>query len=402
MQQGTAHIGRRLREIRSWRGLTLRACAELAGLSESHLSRIERGERSVDRRSTLEAIAAALRVAPSELTGAPWMADPVGAQAHATVVAVEAALECHELGEDPDGPVREWPEIAADIDHLVDLIHVSSDYAGQGELAPRLLAELHAVYVRHPERRAYVLPGLIHCYTSACFVTKRLGGRGLPLLAARLAEQCAEELETPQWRGYAVWLRGDAAGQLSRAQQYRRAVAMADELSPGLDAPDVLQAYGMLHLSAALAAAAQTDQDTAATHLDEAAAVAARMDTEVGTFARLWFGTANVGVWRTSLATEFGEGAKVAEIARNVHVEAIPSPSRHAEFYADLGRSMLRENRTREQGLSTLLRAEQLAPQRIRNDVFIREAIADQLRAARRDAGGRELRGLAYRMGVAG
>jgi hypothetical protein len=48
-----------------------------------------------------------------------------------------------------------------------------------------------------------------------------------------------------------------------------------------------------------------------------------------------------------------------------------------------------------------LLHADHLAPQLIRHDVFVREAIADLLRQARRDAGGRELRGLAWRMGVA-
>jgi hypothetical protein len=51
--------------------------------------------------------------------------------------------------------------------------------------------------------------------------------------------------------------------------------------------------------------------------------------------------------------------------------------------------------------MTALLTAEKLAPQRIRNDVFIREAVADQIRAARREAGGRELRGLAWRLGVA-
>jgi transcriptional regulator with XRE-family HTH domain len=61
-------LGGRPRELRPWRDPSLRVTAELAGLSESHLSRIERGERPVDKRSTLEALARALQVAPSELT----------------------------------------------------------------------------------------------------------------------------------------------------------------------------------------------------------------------------------------------------------------------------------------------------------------------------------------------
>jgi hypothetical protein len=157
----------------------------------------------------------------------------------------------------------------------------------------------------------------------------------------------------------------------------------------------------MLHLSAALAAAAQSDRDTAAMHLAEASAVADRLDDEVGSFARLWFGKVNVGIWSVSLATEFGDGPKVAEVARDVHVDLIPSPSRKAEFLCDVGRSLMDEPGTRNKGLATLLQAEELAPQRVRNDVFVREAVSDQLRRARRDAGSRELRGLAWRLGVA-
>jgi hypothetical protein len=59
------------------------------------------------------------------------------------------------------------------------------------------------------------------------------------------------------------------------------------------------------------------------------------------------------------------------------------------------------ERKTQEEGLRVLLRAERLAPQLVRNNLFVREAVADLLRRARRDAGGRELRGLAWRMGVA-
>ena len=80
-------IGRRIREIRVWRGMTQRAVAELAGVSEGYLSRIEGGKRPVDRRSLLEAIAAALRVAPSELAEQafpPAAADSVTGEAQAS------------------------------------------------------------------------------------------------------------------------------------------------------------------------------------------------------------------------------------------------------------------------------------------------------------------------------
>ena len=57
-------IGARLRELRRWRRMTLTEVAGLAGISAAYLSMAERGLRSLDRRSTISALAAALRVSP--------------------------------------------------------------------------------------------------------------------------------------------------------------------------------------------------------------------------------------------------------------------------------------------------------------------------------------------------
>ncbi|WP_063798581.1 helix-turn-helix domain-containing protein [Nocardia sp. NRRL S-836] len=394
-------VGRRVREIRNWRNQSLEVVAGLAGISFGHLGRIERGEKPLTTRSTMEALARALRVAPSEFDGRPWEVpgwpDP---KAHAGLVAVEEALDSFELGEDPGVPTRPWPQVSADLDLLADRIQ-HADYAGQGELTPVLLGELHALYVREPQLRTPVLLGLVKAYSSAVWITKRIGGRGLSLLAAKAARQCALELGSPAWLGYTAWLRGDATGALSRPHQYQRAVRMVDELSPHLNDPEVVQSAGMLHLSAALAAAVQADRDTAATHIEEATALAGRMDLEVGTFGGLWFGVPNVGVWATTIGLELGDGAKVAETARGVRIAAIPSTSRHAEFYCEVGRALMGEPKQRDTGLQLVLTAEKLAPQRVRADVLVREAVAHQLRTARRDAGGRELRGLAWRLGIA-
>jgi len=395
-------LGRRVREVRSWRQLTLREAAGLAGLSFSFWGQMERGDKAVTNRKTLEAMASALRVHPTELTGQPWTPhDADDADAHAGLMAIEIALERYELGTEPEVPARAWPQIQADLDRLIKITHWTSDHAVMGELAPAVIGELHGAYLRLPQQRREVLLGLMNAYSSAMWSTKRLGGRGLPTLAARSVQHCAEALGDPVWLGYAAWLRGNATGQLDRAAQYRRSVTVAETLTGQLDSGDALQAYGMLHLSAALAASAQAESATAATHLQEASALAARMDTEVGTWAHLWFGPTNVGIWKTSLALEIGEHGQALEAAKTVHPELLPGGVRQAEFWAEVGRALVATKKTREKGVRVLLHAEQLAPQLIRTDVFVRETVADLLRQARRDAGGRELRGLAWRMGVA-
>lgn len=394
-------VGRRLREIRAWRGQSLDVVAGLAGISYGYLGRLERGEQPLTNRGTLEAIARALKVSPSEFNGQPWeITDAQGAEAYAGLITVENALEVCELGSDPGTEIREWSAIAADLAAL-EIVRESTDYAAACALAPSLLTELHSAYVRRPQWRREVLVGIIRCYYALAQTTKRLGVRGLPIMIVKAAQACAEELESPAWIGFAVWLRGSIAGSLSRSQQYARAVRTADRLTPHLDDSSALQAYGMLHLSAALAGAVQCDRDTANTHLAEAEAVAARMDQEVGSFGRLWFGRTNVGIWRSSIGMELGDGVQAVELAQNMPIDSIPSPSRRANYYAEAGRTLLAEPKFRESGLDLLMRAEDIAPQQVRTDFFVREAIADQLRTARRDAGGRNLRGLAWRLGIA-
>ncbi|HVB44409.1 MAG TPA: helix-turn-helix transcriptional regulator [Streptosporangiaceae bacterium] len=64
-------VGERLRALRLWRHMTLAEVAGLAGVSAAYLSMAERGLRSVDRRSMISALATALRVSETELTGQP-------------------------------------------------------------------------------------------------------------------------------------------------------------------------------------------------------------------------------------------------------------------------------------------------------------------------------------------
>jgi hypothetical protein len=67
---------------------------------------------------------------------------------------------------------------------------------------------------------------------------------------------------------------------------------------------------------------------------------------------------------------------------------------------ADVGRGLAREPRTRIEAVRWLRRAEEAAPQRIRNSAPVRETVAYLLNRARAAAGGPELRGMAARMGL--
>ncbi|WP_223198520.1 hypothetical protein [Solihabitans fulvus] len=255
---------------------------------------------------------------------------------------VEAALSEYRLGEPSDVTPRSWPELASDLEDL----------------------------------------------------------QGLPQLAAFHAQTVADALRGPEWADLAAWLRAHALGGPDRPHQLRVSLRAADALQGELDDPAVAQVYGMLHLNCALAAAATRDEGTAEAHLREAEDVAAGLADEVGTFGTLYFGRANVGIWRVSLSTELGHGGKVAEVARHVQAAAVPSAARQAMFYADLGRALAESRKTQEAATQALRRAESIAPQRIRTNSLVRATVAGLAARAKRDSVGRDLRGMAYRMGV--
>ena len=158
---------------------------------------------------------------------------------------------------------------------------------------------------------------------------------------------------------------------------------------------------GMLALSAALAAAVAGRGDTAEHWLAEAAELAGRLpDDPAG--AWMAFSAANVGVWRVAVAVERGDGGgAVVELAERVNVDRLAEiPSRQAMFFADVGRGLAREPRTRADAVRWLRRAERTAPQHVRNSPSVRQTVAFLLGRAHAAADGRELLGMAARMGV--
>jgi transcriptional regulator with XRE-family HTH domain len=66
-------IGARLRTLRRWRGKSQVELAGLAGLSPSFVSMVETGQRPLDRRSHIAALASALKVSETDLVGGPHL-----------------------------------------------------------------------------------------------------------------------------------------------------------------------------------------------------------------------------------------------------------------------------------------------------------------------------------------
>lgn len=393
----TRTIGQRLREIRHWRDKSLRVVAELAGITESYLCRLELGQRPLDSRSKLEALAAALQVAPSEITGQPY---PPSNQdevvAHAAAQALRAVLGDIEVGALPtDVPARSLAELRGEV-AVVTAANTACDYSLLGRVVPDLVGELSTLAEAHGSAEARRL--LVDVLLGAFYLSKDLGYSDLAWMVSGHLHATTVALGDPVWGAVAAFVRSDAT---VGARARERALTIAERSTELLEPDDgpAGQVYGMLHLSAALQSAVTGKADSARAHLTEAAETASR--TGDGTFADLHFGPRNVGVWRVALALELGEPGRVVELARDVEVAAIPSAGRQSMFYGDLGRGLATIRGREAQAVEALRRAEAIAPQLIRAIPLVRETVTDLTRRARRDSVGRELRGLAYRMGLA-
>lgn len=397
-----AQIGRRIRELRKWRGMDQAAVAGLAGLSTSYLSLIERGKRPITKRLVLERIANALRVSPVELTPrVDLVSEETSSDTHTAMATLGDLLGGWWVGEVPDAPGRPLPEVLEKLAHFHAARNsggpqAAGDYSTQVATLAPIIRDLLATATDPQLRRDALIP-LLTAYHVAGSIAARLRIPGMPSLAADRMRQVAAELDDPVWNAVSQWGRAHFLSGTNRGRQYELAVAVADQ------APmDHVETRGMANLTAALAAAAQGRADVAETHLTEAAAIAELVEPDTSPWPSgvMQFGRTNVGIFRVAIGVELGQGARVAEYASTVRTETI-SRGRQASFWVDYGRGLLVERKTRQDGLTALLRAEQLAPQQVRNNVWAREAVTGLLSAELRAAGGRELRGLAWRMGIA-
>src|SRR5579859_385214 len=107
-------IGARLRTLRRWRGKSQVELAGLAGLSPSFLSMVETGQRPLDRRSHIAALASALKVSEADLVGGPHLTpDPLQSDPHMGVPALRVALQTNTLTTPAVDRARPLSELAA-------------------------------------------------------------------------------------------------------------------------------------------------------------------------------------------------------------------------------------------------------------------------------------------------
>lgn len=387
-------IGARLRQIRNARSKSLRVVAGLAGMSKSRLSQIERGERALDSRSDIVALANALQISPSELVRMPVPA-PGNGHTDSAIEAVRLALMAVNHHRNPGGDMLPVDALRERVGALVGAGSVG-DQELTGRELPVLIRDLHTTVTAGRDVAELLdLAALLH--TQATIAWLRIAGASVDLReqASVLACRAAEERDTPTARGLAA---AGAVRVMLSTGAFDLAQAELDSVTVPTTTPETMQLAGMLALYRAEVAAADSrpgDVDPALEYADELAA-----RTGEGNAYWLGFGPSNTGCCRASLALDLKDYDRVVSAAEGVNPELLANRSRQAAYWVYYGRGLTRLRRRQDDAVRALRKAERILPHRVQRDPFARDAMAELLARSRRDAVGRELRGMAYRAGL--
>lgn len=394
-------IGKRIATYRRRRGLSQAALAGLIGRSESWLSQVERGVRSVDRMSVLLDLSRLLHVDVQALTGTPWQLAPNGAQRADGIEEVRSALNQYTglLGGSETIPRLAQIRRSASDAHSH---YQAARYASVMRSIPTLIADADSALLHAgPDDREAAL-SYVETYVVASKLLTKLGVGDLGAVTADRAAMAAGRSDSPAAQGMAVYqvvtalLRSD---QVDQAEQL--AMRMVQQLGPLVrsDDPALVSVTGALWLIAAVIAARRTEQWEAESRLAEASSLADLLGHDAN-YAWTAFGPTNVAIHRVSVAAELGNPGAALDAAAAVDLDALPTGllSRRAQVNLDLAWAQSQRRRDAEATLN-LLAAEKAAPEAVAQNIVAREIMRTMLARAKR-GNGDALQALATRAGV--
>lgn len=400
METDLQHIGQEIRRIRNWRGMTLEAVAGLAGISKGYLSKIENGNAALERRKTLHAIASALQISPAELVGSQFFTvgsgGPDSDDAKGSIPDIRLALLQTSLDFADEPPSRPVDELMSEVVRVEEIRQTAKKDVEVGRALPPLITDLHAVVGAGGNDRILALKGIVQTSKITTQMLKNLGAVDLAYVAADRGHQAAVALDDPLYVAVANYSVAQSLIGLGAFKRAGTIAGQAAELLRNASGTEEIEAYGMMLLVSAFCSNVLGDDPEDA--LREAQGVATHT---AGTNA-FWlnFSATNVDQWRMSIALEAEDPVLAAEIASRIDPDRIPAQTRRTTYYIDHARALHALHGHDAEVVDLLRAAEKLGPIRTRHNIWVRQIVTELMLRARRNAGGRELRGLADRMGL--
>lgn len=391
-------IGPRIARARKLRGLTQRRLAEMTPCSHSLLTKVERGHRTATP-ALVAAVAAALHVEITELTGQPYRGDNEKSdRIHAAIPQIRHALVYWDIPPELESPPRDLSVLRREVSTVTRLRN-EARYVELGETLPRLLLELTAIShdaTGNAQKEAFGLLASAYCAVDS--MAHKLGYLDLLHLAVERMRWAASSSNDPLLPSVAdtrfsmVFLsQGAYSGGLKLLE---RTVTHLDSLPEDAETESNLSVRGAVHLCAAMLAARGNRPSATYEHLGAARESAGRLGKDTRTYG-LSFGPTNTTLHEVAAAVELGDADEA--IRRGVSVRFSPNypAERTSHHFIDMGRAYLWAGKP-EQSLDSVLTAERIASQRTRYHPFAREtvrALLDQKRQVPEP-----MRGIAHRM----
>lgn len=332
-------VGKRVAAYRRRRGLSQAALAGLIGRSESWLSQVERGVRSVDKMSVLLDMSRVLDVEVQALTGTPWQLAPNGGSRAEGLASVRGVLNRYANLIEDDVPAPS----ASSLRSIASSLHQeyqAAKYATVIRELPLLIGQADSALLRASGDDREAALSYVEAYVVASKLLTKLGVGDLGAVTADRAAMAAGRTDSGVAQGMAIYqvvtalLRSD---QVDQAEQL--ATRMAGQLVPRVrsDDPALVSVAGALWLISSVIAARRAERWEAERRLDQAQALADLLGHDAN-YAWTAFGPTNVAIHRVSVAAELGDPAAALEAASSVDLGRLPAglSSRRAQVNLSL------------------------------------------------------------------
>jgi transcriptional regulator with XRE-family HTH domain len=395
-------IGERVSWYRRRRGMSQEVLAGLIGRTGDWLQRAENNRIQLDRLSVIRSLAEALDISLGDLIGEPTLLDWTSDSGTQTVPALRAVLMDYSQLAPLLADGHASPEPLA-LDQLSRRVHDIFDAYQHSRFgyvtarAPGLLQDaVTAVRGTDGDRQVRAFELMALSYQAAAAVLTKLGEADLAWIAAERGLTAAQRSDSQVILGS---LFRSVAHTLLATGRFQPAVQLvsraADVLSSSIGTADdaMLSVYGSLFHTGAMAASRADNRQTTRGFLTEAQDAANQLGADAN---YMWtaFGPTNVAIHQVNTAMELGDVQIALDIGPGLDTSGLPA-ERQVRHALEVARAYAARNR-QDEGLATLLGAEQIAPEQVRHHFISRQLVLTWMR--QRGKPSPSLTGLASRL----